>query len=161
MLLSTCSTLTGQLTWPSHPHRCLVVRNERIISNSVARLRPHHAAALLECAVERLRARARRGPELTVWIRAVLTHHHRLPHGRSRRPAHPSNTVTGENLKVKHWQSRACSLKALQKSWTSDRDMLHFHGSRRLTRLLCSACKSVFFGQLTLVLVCHNQCIMH
>ncbi len=56
-------------------HRCLVVRNERIISNSVARLRPHHAAALLECAVERLRARARRGPELTVWIRAVLTHH--------------------------------------------------------------------------------------
>ena len=59
----------------SHTHRCLVVRNERIISNSVARLRPHHAAALLECAVERLRARARRGPELTVWIRAVLTHH--------------------------------------------------------------------------------------
>ena len=56
-------------------HRCLVVRNERIINNSVARLRPHHAAALLECAVERLRARARRGPELTVWIRAVLTHH--------------------------------------------------------------------------------------
>lgn len=52
-----------------------MVRNERIINNSVARLRPHHAAALLECAVERLRARARRGPELTVWIRAVLTYH--------------------------------------------------------------------------------------
>ena len=72
---STCRALTGQLTLASHPHRCLVVRNERIISNSVARLRPHHAAALLECAVERLLARARRGPELTVWIRAVLTHH--------------------------------------------------------------------------------------
>lgn len=55
--------------------RCLAVKSERIINNSVARLRPHHAAALLEGAVERLRTRARRGTELTVWIRAVLTHH--------------------------------------------------------------------------------------
>ncbi len=55
--------------------RCLAVRSEKIINNSVARLRPHHAAALLEGAVERLRTRARRGTELTVWIRAVLTHH--------------------------------------------------------------------------------------
>lgn len=51
------------------------MRSEKIINNSVARLRPHHAAALLEGAVERLRTRARRGTELTVWIRAVLTHH--------------------------------------------------------------------------------------
>ncbi len=51
------------------------MKSERIINNSVARLRPHHAAALLEGAVERLRTRARRGTELTVWIRAVLTHH--------------------------------------------------------------------------------------
>ena len=57
------------------PCRCLAVKSERIINNSVARLRPHHAAALLEGAVERLRTRARRGTELTVWIRAVLTHH--------------------------------------------------------------------------------------
>ena len=55
--------------------RCLAVKSERIINNSVARLRPHHAAALLEGAVERLRTRARRGTELTTWIRAVLTHH--------------------------------------------------------------------------------------
>lgn len=39
------------------------------------RLRAHHAAALLEAAVERLRARANRGAAITVWIRAVLLHH--------------------------------------------------------------------------------------
>ena len=39
------------------------------------RLRAHHAAALLEAAVERLRARANRGAAISAWIRAVLLHH--------------------------------------------------------------------------------------
>ena len=49
--------------------------NEKIINNSVRRLRPHLAAVLLEAAVERLRARANRGAALTTWIRAVLANH--------------------------------------------------------------------------------------
>lgn len=55
--------------------RCLNTGNEAVIAASVRRLRPHHAAALLEAAVERLRARANRGAALTAWIRAVLLHH--------------------------------------------------------------------------------------
>ena len=55
--------------------RCLAVASERVIAASVRRLRPHHAAALLDAAVERLRARANRGAALTAWIRAVLLHH--------------------------------------------------------------------------------------
>ena len=49
--------------------------SERVIAASVRRLRPHHAAALLDAAVERLRARANRGAALTAWIRAVLLAH--------------------------------------------------------------------------------------
>ncbi len=56
-------------------HRCLNTGNEAVIGASVRRLRPHHAAALLEAAVERLRSRANRGAALTAWIRAVLLHH--------------------------------------------------------------------------------------
>ncbi|CAL8463784.1 g3318 [Coccomyxa elongata] len=55
--------------------KCLNTGNEAVIGASVRRLRPHHAAALLEAAVERLRARANRGAALTAWIRAVLLHH--------------------------------------------------------------------------------------
>ncbi|KAK9919005.1 hypothetical protein WJX75_008642 [Coccomyxa subellipsoidea] len=55
--------------------KCLNTGNEAVIAASVRRLRPHHAAALLEAAVERLRARANRGASLTAWIRAVLLHH--------------------------------------------------------------------------------------
>ncbi|EIE18810.1 NUC189-domain-containing protein [Coccomyxa subellipsoidea C-169] len=55
--------------------KCLNTGNEAVIGASVRRLRPHHAAALLEAAVERLRSRANRGTALTAWIRAVLLHH--------------------------------------------------------------------------------------
>ena len=81
------------------PHRCLVVRNERIINNSVARLRPHHAAALLGCAVERLRARGTERARADCVDPGRADPPHRLPHGCSWGPAHPSNTVTGEDQK--------------------------------------------------------------
>lgn len=86
-----CTCCTGRVArnsnlhvspWHAHEcsggrwlHRCLNTGNEAVIGASVRRLRPHHAAALLEAAVERLRARANRGAALTAWIRAVLLHH--------------------------------------------------------------------------------------
>ncbi len=55
--------------------RCLHVSNDRVISNSVARLVPMDAAALLRALVERLGSKPSRGQQLAAWVRAVLLHH--------------------------------------------------------------------------------------
>jgi U3 small nucleolar RNA-associated protein 5 len=90
------------------------VRNEKIINNSVARLRPHHAAALLEGAVERLRTRARRGTELTVWIKAVLTHHTAyLMAAPGALPILATLSQVKHDKRETDWQSKSGSCEAL------------------------------------------------
>jgi U3 small nucleolar RNA-associated protein 5 len=55
--------------------RCLNVSNPRVINNSVRRLVPMDAAALLREAVARLQTKPSRGQQLAAWVRAVLVYH--------------------------------------------------------------------------------------
>lgn len=55
--------------------RCLGVSNERVIVNTVKRLVPMDAVALLRVTVERLQSKPVRGHQLATWIRAVLVSH--------------------------------------------------------------------------------------
>lgn len=55
--------------------RCLGLSDARVVRNSVRRLLPMDAAALLRACVERLQSRPARGQQLAAWIRAVLLHH--------------------------------------------------------------------------------------
>ncbi|GBF87916.1 hypothetical protein Rsub_00628 [Raphidocelis subcapitata] len=56
--------------------RCLSLSADpRVVRNSVRRLLPIDAAALLRACVERLQSRPVRGQQLAGWIRAVLHHH--------------------------------------------------------------------------------------
>jgi U3 small nucleolar RNA-associated protein 5 len=55
--------------------RCLGLSDARVVRNSVRRLLPMDAAALLRACVERLQSRPVRGQQLAGWIRAVLLHH--------------------------------------------------------------------------------------
>ncbi|KAI8470283.1 MAG: hypothetical protein J3K34DRAFT_521515 [Monoraphidium minutum] len=55
--------------------RCLGLSDARVVRNSVRRLVPMDAAALLRACVERLQSRPARGQQLAGWIRAVLLHH--------------------------------------------------------------------------------------
>jgi U3 small nucleolar RNA-associated protein 5 len=55
--------------------RCLSVRNEEVVANTVRRLRPADAATFLRTAVARLQSAPARGEQLAGWVRAVLLHH--------------------------------------------------------------------------------------
>ena len=49
--------------------------NEAMVTKTVANISSGDAVALLEVAVQRLKTRANRGHNLSVWIRAVLMKH--------------------------------------------------------------------------------------
>jgi U3 small nucleolar RNA-associated protein 5 len=55
--------------------RCLAVRNEEVVNNTVRRLAPGDVAAFLRAAVARLQSSPARGEQLAAWVRAVLLHH--------------------------------------------------------------------------------------
>ena len=67
------------LSYPKAWHhsccRCLGVSNEAMVTKTVANISSGDAVALLEVAVQRLKTRANRGHNLSVWIRAVLMKH--------------------------------------------------------------------------------------
>mmetsp|Transcript_3545 Transcript_3545/g.5995 ORF Transcript_3545/g.5995 Transcript_3545/m.5995 type:complete len:486 (-) Transcript_3545:1031-2488(-) len=55
--------------------RCLAVADVAVVSNTVARLAPMDALALLEQLLLRLQARPGRGMQLACWLRAVVVSH--------------------------------------------------------------------------------------
>lgn len=55
--------------------RCLAVRKEEVVNNTVKRLAPADAAAFLRAAVARLQSSPARGEQLAAWVRAVVLHH--------------------------------------------------------------------------------------
>ncbi|KAL3678438.1 hypothetical protein R1sor_021394 [Riccia sorocarpa] len=55
--------------------RCLSVQDEKIIKNTVGKLRPSEAGKFLNACTFRLETRPRRGLALVSWIRAILMQH--------------------------------------------------------------------------------------
>jgi len=55
--------------------RCLAVGAPDVIANTVARLQPPDAAALLRAGVGRLQSRPRRARQLAAWLQALVLAH--------------------------------------------------------------------------------------
>eukprot|EP00899_Mesostigma_viride_P025288 jgi/Mesvir1/5944/Mv00707-RA.2 len=55
--------------------RCLNVVDEKVIANTVKKLRPSDAALFLKSVVDKFSSRSGRGADLSRWLRAVLLHH--------------------------------------------------------------------------------------